>query len=158
MRVCAGVAIPWDDLPTCLLARPEVRRRRYRRGNARPEARFLFSDPDRLLPVLWQGQLRLLPWGARRGDKSGLPCTSMVWKATLERGVLREAAPELAAVPASFALDCGVWFHVVQGIQALVVSGRQEQPVAYLLVEPASHYYRVMTRSKWMPCLVGQTI
>jgi hypothetical protein len=47
--MCVGVAIPWDDLPTTLLALPAVRRRRYRRSGARPEARFLFRDADRLL-------------------------------------------------------------------------------------------------------------
>jgi hypothetical protein len=39
-----------------------------------------------------------------------------------------------------------------------VANGRNGEPVAYVIVEPASHYYRVMTRSRWMPVLVGQTI
>ena len=156
--VCAGVAIPWDDLPTHLLARPEVRRRRYRRGSARPEARFLSWEPDRVLPVLWQGQLRLLPWGARRGDKSGLPCTTLALRESVERGRWSAFVPELAMVPASFAFDAGVWFHVEHGVQALVACGQDERLAAYILVEPSSHYYRVMTRSRWMPCLVGQII
>jgi hypothetical protein len=151
--VCVGVAIPWDDLPTWMVARPDVRRRRYRRLGARPEARFLFSDRGRVLPVLWQGELRLLPWGARRGDRSGLPCTGWTWKESVEQGKWAALAPEPVIVPASFALDKGVWFHVTRGIRALVASG-----VAYVVVEPASHYYLVMTRSRWMPCLVGQSI
>src|SRR5688572_13131872 len=110
--MCCGVAIPWDDLPTQLLARAEVRRRRYRRGNARPEARFLFSDRDRLIPVLWQGQLHLLPWGARREDGSGLPCTGWTWRESVSQGRWAALAAEPAVIPASFALDCGVWFHV----------------------------------------------
>jgi hypothetical protein len=28
----------------------------------------------------------------------------------------------------------------------------------FLLCEPASHYYRVMTRGDWMPCLLGEVI
>jgi hypothetical protein len=32
------------------------------------------------------------------------------------------------------------------------------EAVAYPLVEPASHYYRVMTRGAWMPVLVGERI
>ena len=31
-------------------------------------------------------------------------------------------------------------------------------PAVYLLTEPASRYYRIMTREEWMPCLVGETI
>jgi hypothetical protein len=156
--VCAGVAIPWDDLPTDFLARPEVRRRRYRRGNARPEARFWAWEPDRTLPVLWQGRLRLLPWGARRGDRSGLPCTAWAMRESLERGLWAAFAPDEAVVPAAFAFDRGVWFPVTQGIRAVVACGRGERPAAFLLVEPASHYYRTMTRARFMPCLVGQVI
>jgi len=29
---------------------------------------------------------------------------------------------------------------------------------AYLVCEPASHYYAVMTRSAWMPVLIGERI
>jgi hypothetical protein len=105
-----------------------------------------------------QGDLRLLPWGARRGDGSGLPGTGWTWRESLEKGRWGDLTPEEAVVPASFALAGGVWFHVEQGVEALVVPGRSGIPVAYLLVQPASHYYRVMTRSRWMPCLVGQTI
>ncbi len=156
--MCVGVAIPWDDLPTWMLARPELRRRRYRRGGARPECRFLFRDAERLLPVLLHGELRLLRWGARRGERCGLPCTGWTWRESVARGRWSGHAPELAVVPASFALDGGVWFHVEQGVEAIVVDGPNGEPVAYLLVQPASHYYRVMTRSRWMPCLVRQTI
>jgi hypothetical protein len=156
--MCFGVAVPWDDLPTHLLAQPAVRRRRYRRGHARPEARFLFSDPDRRLPVLIHGELRLLPWGARRGETRRLPCTGWTWKETLEKGMWRELAPEPVIVPACFVLDHGVWFHAIRGVQALAVRDANGEEVAYVLVEPASHYYQVMTRSRWMPVLLGQTI
>ncbi len=152
------MAIPWGELPTHLLARPEVRRRRYRRENGGPEARFLAWEPDRFLPVLWQGRLGLLPWGARRGDRSGLPCTTLAMRDSLERGLWAPFAPEEAVVPAPFALDNGVWFHVERGMRAVVACGRDGRPAAFVLVEPASHYYRVMTRSRWMPCLVGQVI
>jgi hypothetical protein len=39
-----------------------------------------------------------------------------------------------------------------------VVRDEQGRPVVYVLVEPASHYYQVMTRSVWMPVLVGERI
>src|SRR5436309_1076320 len=118
--MCVGVAVPWDDLPTHLLARPDVRRRRYRRAASRPEVRFLFRDAERLLPVLVEGELRLLRWGARRGDRSGLPCTGWTWLDSLERGRWAALAPEPAVIPAAFALDGGVWFMVEQGVKAIV--------------------------------------
>jgi hypothetical protein len=156
--VCAGVAIPWDDLPTQLLARPEVRRRRYRRAGSRPEARFYSWEKDRLLPVLWEGQIRLMPWGARRGDKSGLPLTAWAMLSSVGRGMWGPFTPDEALVPAAFAFENGVWYPVTQGIRALVASGKNERLAAYLLVEPASHYYQNMTRARFMPCLVGQVI
>jgi hypothetical protein len=29
-------------------------------------------------------------------------------------------------------------------------------PVVYVVCEPSSHYYQVMTRSPWIPVLVGE--
>jgi hypothetical protein len=42
----------------------------------------------------------------------------------------------------------------------LDVAVRDERgvPAVYVLVEPATHYYQVMTRSGWMPSLVGELI
>jgi hypothetical protein len=67
-------------------------------------------------------------------------------------------APEPVDVPATLALDNGVWFKVRQGIRALLVRDERGEPVVYPLVEPASRYYLVMTRSEWMPVLVGERI
>jgi hypothetical protein len=118
--MCVGVAVPWDDLLTHLLARPDVRRRRYRRAASRTEVRFLCRDADRLLPVVIEGELRQLRWGARRGDRSGLPCTGWAWPDSLERDRWSALAPEPAVVPAAFAYG-GVWFMVEQGLKAIVV-------------------------------------
>ena len=40
----------------------------------------------------------------------------------------------------------------------VVVRDEQGSPVVYVLCEPATHYYQVMTRSPWMPVLVGDLI
>jgi hypothetical protein len=44
------------------------------------------------------------------------------------------------------------------GLRAVVVRDERGAPAVYPLVEPASHYYRVMTRSAWMPALVGERL
>jgi hypothetical protein len=31
-------------------------------------------------------------------------------------------------------------------------------PAVYMICEPATRYYRVMTRSAWMPALIGEVI
>jgi hypothetical protein len=66
---------------------------------------------------------------------------------------------EPVIIPASMGLDKGVWFGISQGIRGLVVHDERGVPRVYVLCEPASHYYQVMTRgSGWMPVLIGERI
>lgn len=55
-------------------------------------------------------------------------------------------------------LERGVWFHIRQGIRGLLVPDEHGREAVYLICEPASHYYRVMTRSRWMPVLIAQRV
>jgi hypothetical protein len=68
----------------------------------------------------------------------------------------RGAVP--VVIPATMGLDRGVWFRVREGVRGVVARDESGRPVVYVLVEPASHYYQVMTRSEWMPSLVGERI
>jgi hypothetical protein len=47
---------------------------------------------------------------------------------------------------------------VRERVRGAVVLVERGLPVVYVLVEAASHYYQVMTKSAWMPALVGQRI
>lgn len=60
---------------------------------------------------------------------------------------------ELVEIRASAGLDGGVWFRIRQGVRGLVVGGE-----AWLIVEPASYYYKIMTRQERMPVLIGERI
>jgi hypothetical protein len=55
-------------------------------------------------------------------------------------------------------VDRGVWFAIREGVRGVAVRDEKGRDVVYALVEPASHYYQVMTRSPWMPVLVGERI
>ncbi len=66
--------------------------------------------------------------------------------------------PVPVEVPARYALMNGVWFKVTRGVPGLVVVTPADEPVVYLLCEPSTRYYRVMTRAEWMPVLVGEVI
>jgi hypothetical protein len=55
-------------------------------------------------------------------------------------------------------LEQGIWFRVRQGIRGLLVRDEHGVEAAYMLCEPASHYFGVMTRSERMPVLVGDRI
>jgi hypothetical protein len=149
----AGVALALSELPVELVEPPRV----HDRGGEL-EVQFLLRERERVLPVWLDGQLQRVRWGNRRGQSPGLPCTAWTWRATLEAGGWgdREAVPVL--IPATMGLDRGVWFRIREGVRGVVVLDEQEKPVVYVLCEPASHYYQVMTRSAWMPVLVGELI
>lgn len=61
-------------------------------------------------------------------------------------------------VPARYALMNRVWYRVKRRVRGLAVRTRQDKPVVYLVCEPATRYYQVMTRAEWMPVLVGEVI
>jgi hypothetical protein len=63
----------------------------------------------------------------------------------LDSGRLSALDPEEVVVRASRAVDNGIWFDVREGVRAIVVRDVHGKQVVYPLVEPASHYYQVMT-------------
>ncbi len=74
--------------------------------------------------------------------------------ATVEAGGWGDREAELVVIPATLGLDLGIWYRV----RGVMVRDKEERPVAWVLCEPANHYYRVMTRSPWMPALIGPRI
>ena len=152
----SGVALAASEVPEELVERHGLGRRVYARGGER-EVRFLLGDAERMLPVWLDGQLRIVRWGTRRGQSRGLPCTAWSWRATVEKGGWGQHV-EPVVIPATMGLDRGVWFHVAEGVRGIVVRDDCGEAVVYMLVEPSTHYYQVMTRSEWMPSLVGQLI
>jgi hypothetical protein len=56
-------------------------------------------------------------------------------------------------------LDKGVWYRIRQGIRGLLAHDEGGKPRVYVVCEPSSQYYQVMTRgSCWMPVLIGERI
>jgi hypothetical protein len=152
-----GVALAYDAMPRELVERHGLHGRVHDRGGAR-EVRFLARDHERLLPVRLDGRLQVVRWGCRRGQSRALPCTAWASVATLQGGGWgdREVLP--VVIPATMGVARGVWFPVRAGVRGIVVHDERGQPVAYVLVEPSTHYYKIMTRSGWMPALVGESI
>lgn len=146
--MCHGIAIPIHDLPEMLLAkhRDRIATREQRAGR---EVQFLYRHPRPLLPVN-NGELKLLEWGSRRGP---LPLGGFCQREWLDAGLWQSLSPQPATILAALALEKGVWYQVSEGIQGVIVRGH-----VYMLTEPSSHYYRVMTRSNRMPVFIGQKI
>ena len=156
--VCLGIALAASEVPEGLIGMPGFERRRYVRGG-RAEFRFLARDRNPQLPVWHDGRLHVVRWGNRRGESRRLPRTGWTWLATIESGGWQGVETVPADIPASYGYDGrGVWYLIEQGIRGLLVSDERGTAVVYMICEPASHYYHVMTGSARMPVLIGQPI
>jgi hypothetical protein len=51
-----------------------------------------------------------------------------------------------------------VWYAVRPGLRGVLVAYERGEARVYVVCEPASHYYAVMTRSAWMQVLIGERI
>jgi len=66
--------------------------------------------------------------------------------------------PACVDIPVSFGLEGGVWFRIREGIRGLLVHDERNQPHAYMICEPPTRYYRVMTHGDRMPSLIDEVI
>jgi hypothetical protein len=150
-----AVALPWNALPLSLIEQHALLA--HERAGER-EVQFHFGRADACLPVWHEGQLRVVRWGCKRGESRALPVGGWTRLATVESDYRLECRAEMVEIPAALGLDGGVWYSIRQGLRGVLV--RDEHAVArvYVVCEPASHYYRVMTRSDWMPVLLGERI
>ena len=87
-----------------------------------------------------------------------MPCTSWTWLSSVEEGCWANWHGESIDIPATMGVENGVWFRIREGIRGVLVQDEHGIDVAYMICEPASHYYEVMTRSKRMPVLIGERI
>jgi hypothetical protein len=152
-----AVAVPYHALPLALIERHKLETLVHDRGGEQ-EFQFHIAAAVPLLPVRHEGQLRIVRWGCRRGESRVLPVGGWTKLTTLESGFWSACGAEMVEIPAAMGLDGGVWFAVRQGVRGVLVGDERGEPRVYVVCEPASHYYCVMTRSTWMPLLIGERI
>lgn len=155
--MCFGIALAGCEIPTELSGHSGLPRRAFMRGG-RHEFRFLYSDRRPCLPVLREGRLLLARWGNTRGQSRFLPRTGWTWLESVEQGCWRDSGAVAVDIPATFGVERGRWFRVVQGIRGLLVPDERGFAVVYMICVPPTRYYTVMTRSDRMPVLINQTI
>lgn len=155
--MCAGIALAWSELPTELVKRHGLDRRVHDRGGE-CEVRFLYRDRVPRLPVWRDGRLQIVRWGNGRGQSRLLPRTGWTWLDTLNEGGWQGSGAIPVDIPASLGLEGGVWYRIRQGIRGLLVPDERGIAVVYMICEPASHYYQVMTRGQRMPVLIEERI
>ncbi len=152
----SGIALAYHLLPLELIARHRLEPRIFDRGEK--EVQFLFRHQPTVLPVWIDGRLQLVRWGNRRNENRTLPVTGWTWQATVAAGTWKKWQGEPVDIPATMALDNRVWYSVREGLRGILARDEGGVAAVYVVCEPASHYYEVMTRSKWMPVLIGQRI
>jgi hypothetical protein len=148
-----GIALAWSTLPTELIELHQLGRFVHERGGER-EIRFLRRTRNPLLPVWHDGQFRIVPWGCRSGY---LPRPGLTWLHTVEAGEWTTYEAVEVTIPAVAGLQNGVWYRIREGVRGLIAESHGVT-AAYVIVEPASYYYRIMTRCDRMPCLVRERI
>jgi hypothetical protein len=155
--MCVGIALPWSELPTELIQRHGLERQVHERGGER-EIQFLYRHRRPRLPIWRDGRLQIVRWGNGQGLSRYLPPTGWTWQSTIDEGYWQHLDAVVVDIPASLGLERGVWFRIRQGIRGLLVPDEHGAAVAYMICEPASHYYQVMTRSSRMPVLIEERI
>src|SRR5262249_39993338 len=145
--MCLCVALAWSELPTELIERHGLRRRAYERGGER-EVRFYYRDHVPRLPIWRDGRLQVVRWGNGPGQSRFLPTTGWTWQSTVEEGYWCGAGAVAVDIPATLAMDGGVWYRVRLGLRGLLVPDERGIAVCYMICEPSSHYYQVMTRCR----------
>jgi hypothetical protein len=103
-------------------------------------------------------RLIVVRWGNGRGQSRVLPRTGWTWLATIHDGGWSSSGAIPVDIPATLGLERGVWFRIRQGIRGLLVPDERGIAVAYMICEPSSHYYQIMTRSPRMPVLIEERI
>jgi hypothetical protein len=155
--MCTAVALPLSELPIELIEAHGLSARVHDRGGEK-EVRFYWRAVPALLPVWWEGRLQIVKWGNRDRREQQLPPTGWTWQESIEEGKWSAIAPEPVDIPATYGLMNGVWFRVKQGMKGLLVRSRQGEPVVFMVSEPSTRYFHVMTRADWMPLLIDEVI
>ncbi len=157
--MCVAVAMLAGDVPTEMIARCGLARHHHLRGGHQPEYRFYYRQRRPRLPVIRDGDLFFPRWGNGRGQSRALPRTGWTWMDTIKDGGWSAAGAVPVDVPAGYALDGrGGWYVIRRGIRGLLVPDEAGHAVAYVICEPASHYYKVMTGSDRMPVFIDERI
>ena len=154
--MCTGIALIQSEISVASFEEFALARRVHCRGGE-PEVRFFWQAELPLLPIWHEGRMHIVRWG-NRDRQSRLPATGWTWQSTVENGGWNALQPVLVTISANFGFEKGVWFRIREGVRGVLVRDEQERPRVFMICEPSTRYYRVMTRSDRMPELIDETI
>lgn len=151
--MCVSIALAKDSVPVHLMK--DLKNHIHERDGIE-EVRFSYRDRVPVLPVWKDSEFLIVPWGNRDDKGSRLPQTGWAKMESVELGKWKYLKPEEVVIPSIFGLEKGVWFGITEGMKGILVNDEQGNCYVYMLTQPASHYYHVMTRHDRMPIFLGE--
>lgn len=156
--MCTGIALARGEFPEVLIERYGLESRiAQRTREAEPEVRFLWIERTPALPVWHEGQLQIVMWG-NRSRSNAVPLSAWCPREDFDAGLWAGLRPVEVRIPATYGLAGGIWFQIREGLRGVLIADRERTPRVYMLTEPASHYFEIMTRSDRAPVMVGERI
>jgi hypothetical protein len=150
-----GIAILETEIPVETLAEKPLRFRLHQRGTGLREYRFLTHHQSRELPVILNGQFRILPWGCQ-SVRSMLPRSCWTWENSLRDGSWRQVQVEEAMIPCNLLVMNGYWMNVRKGLRGLVAYDQMGIPAIYVICREPTKYFANATRARWQPLLIDE--
>lgn len=154
--MCVAIALTTSELPLDLVKQHRLADRVYEREGL-AEFQFHWWQVPTILPVRWDGKLQILTWGCK-SRRNPAPYGGWISLDDLDAGILSNARAEEVVIPANLGHQKGTWFVINEGIRGFVIHTR-EGPAVYMLMKPATNYFRNMTeQTAMMPVLLDQVI
>jgi hypothetical protein len=153
-----GIALIKRSVPDLLIHRYRLMDRIVKRSECHEdEIHFMHQTGMRLLPVWMNGELKIVEWGSRGRTK--LPRSLFCSQVDLENSVWSPCQPESIEIPATYAIDHGVWYLVPDAaIQGILLYDENGLPHAYVITQQSTVYYKNMTRNPREPVFAGEQI
>lgn len=120
------------------------------------EIRMNVNHPSAVLPIEHNGENHLIEWGNKTSNK--LPKTGYCKQESLKAGKWRWLEPQPIKILASFARTNGVWYQVREGIEGILIYDDLNIPHCFMLTQPSTHYFKIMTGNERMPALINQVL
>jgi len=120
------------------------------------EIRMNVNNPQAVLPIEHNGENQLIEWGNKKHPK--LPRTGFCKKESLDAGKWKWLNPKPIKILAAFGRTNGVWYQVREGIQGILIYDDLNTPHCFMVTQPATHYFKVMTGNERMPALINQLL
>ncbi len=157
--MCTAVALSMPDLPAKYHKHPAILSRLFSRGGDE-EIRFHYNRRPfpSLLPIILDQQFRIVRWGNAQRHSRTLPACGWIMEDDLQHGLWQHLPCQEVVILGSAALDHGIWFPMLQGIEGIYVEDEKHTPTVYMRMVKPTDYYSIMTKAKSMPKLIGEII